>query len=59
MSVCDMELSFANLGSSSTSHPDASSADVLTDVGAEDSAKLRLSARASCMSSLSSVICGD
>ena len=62
ISLCDIETSFTNPGSSSTSHSDVSRADVLADAGGEDSAKLRLSARASSMSSMSpllSAVLGD
>jgi len=61
--VCNIvETSFTNPVSSSTSHSDAPRADVLADAGAEDSAKLSLSARASSMSSTSPLlggVCGD
>ena len=59
ISLCDMETSFTNPGSSSTSHSDVLKADVLADAGGEDPAKLRLSARASSSSSLSCVVGGD
>ena len=59
MSLCDIEISFTNPGSSSTSHSDVSRADVLADAGGEDPAKLSLSARASSSSSLSCVVGGD
>ena len=56
MSLCDIEISFAYPGSSSTSHSDVSRADVLPDEGGEDPPKLSLSARASSSSSLSCVV---
>ena len=57
--LCNMETSFTNPGSSSTSDSDAPRADVLADAGGEDPAKLRLIARASSSSSLSCVVGGD
>ena len=58
ISLCDIEISFTNPGSSSTSDSDVPRADVLADAGGEDSARLRLSARASSMSSTSPLLGG-
>ena len=60
--VITVGAALTNLGPSSTSHSDAPTADVLAEAGGEDSVKLRLSARASSMSSMSpllSAVLGD